>query len=373
MDNNPSRPQWPERYPNLTRRGLLRAGGLGLTGAGAALLFGCGDDEKPNDGPIGNGPSETTRIRFFESAGWSCASPLYLARKYLGDEGLTDPDYSTSQDDFDRKVADGKIDLDVLFSTDLVRFMDAGAPLVALAGVHVGCTEIFARGGIETIGDLKGRKIGYAKEIGSTFASSILRFVGAPSDEQTLVEYPADELVAALARGEIDAAAAVPPFTEQLRASNAHVVLSSSRDRPWTQYYCCMIYGNRDFVRKNPNATKRAVRAILRATDSITRDPEEAARYLVDHQNVASYDEALATFKHLNYNVWRTYNPEETMRFSALRMKESGDIKKTPDQIIKKNTDWRFYNELKREMPMAFAPSSSRFGLDCAIEPVERA
>lgn len=40
--------------------------------------------------------------------------------------------------------------------------------------------------------------------------------------------------------------------------------------------------GSRDFVRKNPMATKHALRAILKATDVCAQEPERAARYLVD-------------------------------------------------------------------------------------------
>jgi NitT/TauT family transport system substrate-binding protein len=58
----------------------------------------------------------------------------------------------------------------------------------------------------------------------------------------------------------------VPPVTQELRAKQiGHVVVNSTIDRPWSQYFCCMIAANREFVRKNPMATKRAVRAILKA------------------------------------------------------------------------------------------------------------
>jgi NitT/TauT family transport system substrate-binding protein len=62
------------------------------------------------------------------------------------------------------------------------------------------------------------------------------------------------------------------------------VVVNSSLDRPWTQYFCCMLAGNREFVRKHPVATKRALRAILKAADVCAREPERAARFLVDEE-----------------------------------------------------------------------------------------
>lgn len=50
------------------------------------------------------------------------------------------------------------------------------------------------------------------------------------------------------------------------------------------------------------------------------------------------------------YGVWRDYDPEDTIRFYALRLQEAGMIKSTPQKIIAEHTDWRFLNELKREL-----------------------
>jgi NitT/TauT family transport system substrate-binding protein len=38
------------------------------------------------------------------------------------------------------------------------------------------------------------------------------------------------------------------------------------------------------------------------------------------------------------------------MRFYALRLHEAGMIRSSPNQIIAEGTDWRFLNELKREL-----------------------
>ena len=46
----------------------------------------------------------------------------------------------------------------------------------------------------------------------------------------------------------------------------------------------------------------------------------------------------------------REYDPEDTMRFYALRLREGGLIKSTPNKIIADGTDWRFLEELKREL-----------------------
>jgi NitT/TauT family transport system substrate-binding protein len=111
-----------------------------------------------------------------------------------------------------------------------------------------------------------------------------------------------------------------------------------------------MLAGNPDFIRKNPVATKRALRAILKSTDLCASDPVGTARRLVEGGFATRYDYALQTLKEVPYNKWREYDPEDTLRFYALRLREAGMIKSNPNRIIAESTDWRFLNELKREL-----------------------
>ena len=47
---------------------------------------------------------------------------------------------------------------------------------------------------------------------------------------------------------------------------------------------------------------------------------------------------------------WREFDPEDSLRFYALRLHEVGMIKSSPNTILAEGTDWRFLNELKREL-----------------------
>jgi len=97
-------------------------------------------------------------------------------------------------------------------------------------------------------------------------------------------------------------------------------------------------------------ATKRALRAFLKATDLCALEPERTARQVVDRGITASYEYAIDALKQVRYNAWRPFNPEDTLRFHALRLYEGGMIKSTPQKIISQGTDWRFLNELKKEL-----------------------
>ena len=158
---------------------------------------------------------------------------------------------------------------------------------------------------------------------------------------------PLDELAA----GKIDAYLAAPPEPQELRARGlGHVVLNSAVDRPWSQYFCCMLTGNREYVRRYPVATKRVLRAVLKAADLCATEPARVARNIVDRGFVDQYDYARQTLSELPYDKWREYDAEDTIRFYALRLHEAGLIKSTPNKIIALNTDWRFLDEVKREL-----------------------
>jgi NitT/TauT family transport system substrate-binding protein len=127
-------------------------------------------------------------------------------------------------------------------------------------------------------------------------------------------------------------------------------IVRTAVDPPWSQYFCCALAANRDFVAKYPVATKRVVRAILKAADLCASNPERAARRLVEGGFTPQYDYALQTLNENPYGHWRDYDAEDSVRFYALRLHELGMIKKTPQRVIAEGTDWRFLNEVKREL-----------------------
>jgi NitT/TauT family transport system substrate-binding protein len=153
------------------------------------------------------------------------------------------------------------------------------------------------------------------------------------------------------AEGKVDAFLAFPPEPQELRARNVgHVILNTTTDRPWSQYFCCMLVGNAAFVKNHPVATKRVVRAILKSNDICAAEPRRAAQQLVDRGFAQNYDYALQTLSELPYAQWREFDPEDSLRFFALRLHEVDMIKSSPKQLIAEGTDWRFLNELKREL-----------------------
>jgi NitT/TauT family transport system substrate-binding protein len=330
-----------------TRRRFL----CGLTVAGTAGLLGV------HPKPIAaEPPPETTRLRLTKASGGICVAPKYIAEALLRAEGFTDVRYA-EQERLSARVqmlASGETDMEVTFIGPLITRINAEDPIVLLAGTHVGCFELFATERVRAVRDLKGKTvaIGGVGDADHAFLASILVYIGLhPGRDVHWVTQPAAEAMQLLAEEKIDAFIATPPRSQELRARQiGHVLLNSSVDRPWSHYFCCLMAGNRDFVRKHPIATKRALRAMLKATDVCALEPERAAQVLVDTGVEPRYEYALQTMQEVPYAKWRDYDPEDTVRFYALRLQEAGMIHSTPQKLIAQGTDWRFLDELKKEL-----------------------
>lgn len=291
---------------------------------------------------------ETTTVRFGK-APEICFAPQYICEALLRAEGFTDVRYvNTTVPTMDKDIGSGKLDFQSHLSLDHIMAIDRGLPITVLTGVHAGCYELFAREGIRSIADLKGKRIGAE----SILLSLMAAYVGLdPKRDLNLVENRATEPLELFAEGKLDAYLAFPPENQELHARKiGHVILSTAVDRPWSQYFCCMLAANREYVARYPVATKRVMRAVLKSADLCANKPEVAARLIVEGGFTERYDYALQTLTENPYAAWREYDPEDTIRFYALRLHEIGMIKSNPQKIIAENADWRFLNELKREL-----------------------
>jgi NitT/TauT family transport system substrate-binding protein len=320
-----------------------------LSAAGAAVLLG------PQAPVADEAPPETTTLRFNKIPG-ICIAPQYAAEELLRTEGFTDVRYIETVPGLgpSEQVARGELDFTVNFAPLLVIPMGASRSITVLAGVHPGCFELFANERVRSILDLKGKSVG-VQGLGSTphvFLAVVASHVGLdPVNDINWVTSPSVRPKELFLEGKIDAFLGFPPEPQELRARKfGHVILDSAVDRPWSQYFCCLLAGNTEFVHQHPIATKRVVRAILKATDLCVAEPERVAQRLVDGGFTPRYDYALQALNELPYDDWRNYDPEDTIRFYALRLHEVGMIEASPNEIIAQGTDWRFLNELKREL-----------------------
>jgi NitT/TauT family transport system substrate-binding protein len=117
-----------------TRRRFL----TGLSTAAAANLI------RARSAAAGEGALETTTVRLSKIAG-ICIAPQCVAEELLRAEGFTDVRYveTVAGEASTDALARGNIDLSLNFAAPLITVIDTGAPVMVLAGVHVGCFELF--------------------------------------------------------------------------------------------------------------------------------------------------------------------------------------------------------------------------------------
>src|SRR5215831_6498100 len=233
MKNTPD--QWD-------RRGFLRSAIVG----GAAGLAGV----RPGQ-VLAEPPPETTRLRLQKTPG-ICIAPQYVAEELLHLEGFTEVHYvaadlATMSLSTYQQFTAGDIDLSTTFIPPSIIQVDAGAPIVLLGGVHIGCFEVFGTDRLRAIRDLKGKTVAVPELGGShqLFVASMAQYVGLdPHKDIHWAMHPPAESIQLLADGKLDALVAFPPVPQELRARKiGQMVVSSAVDRPWSQYFCCMVTG----------------------------------------------------------------------------------------------------------------------------------
>jgi NitT/TauT family transport system substrate-binding protein len=126
-------------------------------------------------------PPETTKLRLVRNPA-ICVAAEYVAEELLHGEGFTEVQYVKQATDAEKgpALASGEVDLTQFFSAPFLLRVEAGDPLVLLAGVHVGCFELFGAERVRAIRDLKGKTVAVPALGGfqHVFLASVVTYVG---------------------------------------------------------------------------------------------------------------------------------------------------------------------------------------------------
>jgi NitT/TauT family transport system substrate-binding protein len=333
----------------INRRSAI-VGGVAAAGA-AGILAGF----RP---AAADGPLETKTIRLIRDRQFPvlCYAPQYVAEQFLELEGFENVEYVSLGDSgsYAEALIDGVADMSAALAVDWVPPIANGAPITVLSGLHAGCVEIFANDTVRTIRDLKGKRVavhGHSSPERYLLAS-VAAMIGLDPevDVEWVLGHPND-WAGMLAGGEADAIASFPPLNYILHDQQiGRVILNTTTDDPWRNYFCCMVAANSDFLARSPNAAKAALRALLMANEMCSSNPEQAAEWLVQEGQSPTLDFAMRTLADLPYDAWRSFDPEDSLRFYALRMREAGLVSASPDRIVADGSDWRIVEALTREL-----------------------
>lgn len=324
-----------------------------LTGLSAAAAVGL---LQPNDLFATSEPSpETIFVRLPRYVGGAyCWAAPYLARELLRAEGLTA--YFFQGDvtlDHSVWMAHGATDFSINYVPLHIQQIDAGVPIKVLTGLHSGCLELIANDRVHSINDLRGKRVGVSAigSTGYTLMSLIAAYVGLDPEHE--IEWVADlgSPTKLFAEGKIDAFLGAPTGPQELREKKiGHTIFNTTTDKPWSQYFCCMISVTDDYLSRFPITSKRVVRAILKAADLCVSKPEWVAQELASQGFLKRKDYAEEVLKEIRYDRWRDFDSEDSLRFYALRMQEINMVKSSPEDIIANGSDWHILDNLKREL-----------------------
>lgn len=345
----------------LGRRRLLQRGGaLALAIVSLDALAGCAPGPVAGTSTATPAPTplpapEATAIRLTAGA---CDAPLMAAEAFLREEGFTDVQISDAGTL--AALTGGKAELGQMFATPLIAAVDAGKPVIGLAGIHPACAEIWAPQSIASLADLRGRTVVVraktADDLAYTFLAIALKNAGVdPKDVAFVAQADADTTKAYL-EGKSDAVFVTATAAIALRANAAnkgHVILDQMADKPWAEQDCCILAANADWARTNPNAAKRAVRAVMRAADSLGADRAPAVKLATDKGlfGGAKNYEAVRGAANMVPLDWRALDIERSIRFHAGLMADAGLLRSAPDETVRKGVDGGFVRRLRTDLP----------------------
>ena len=277
-----------------------------------SLLSGCGKSNANSDNTANDTSAESAQTEYKYGKidipgkdGALCGAPIYIAyeKGFFAEEGF---DVNLISTDFEtRKIGlnNGTIPI-VNGDFQFFPSIESGVDVKVVDGLHEGCIKFAVRtdSDIETVEDLKGKKIG-VDEIGGTphqVASLWLENAGISADptdnEVTFLPFSDGNLeFEALANGEIDVAALWDPLGSiHEKAGDVKIIFDLATDDYFKDKFCCFLYASNKVIEENPEEVAALLRAYRKAQEWIYENPEEAVDIIIQKNYASIEDKELA-------------------------------------------------------------------------------
>jgi len=231
------------------------------------------------------GPPEKVTIAYSTA---SNAMLMYIAfaKDYFAQEGLeATPQPHAFGKPALQSVLEGKADLATVADTPIMFAIMNGKKITTLAVIQTTNKNeaIVARRdqGIAQPSDLQGKKIGVTLgTTGDFFADSFLLAHGIDRKQVKIIDLKPDEMAAALGVGKVDAVSAWNPTLIQLQKELGNQGIIFFGESLYTEIFC--VVAGQEYVKNNPVAIKKVLRALLQAETFVQQQPEEARRLVAE-------------------------------------------------------------------------------------------
>lgn len=246
----------------------------------SACLGGCDRKERPPSGP----PDKVTIA--FTTLPYTAITDLAQAQGYFQEAGLTVTAHyhSTGKAALD-EVLEGKADLATVAETPFMFAVMNEAKISIIATIQRSnrTNAIIAKKDkeIQLPQDLKEKRIAATlKTTSEYFLHAFLATHSLAGTDVRLVYLKPEEILQALAKGEIDAASVFPPFLSQAQQQLGENGITFFEKDIYTQTFNVVVA--QDFIRKNPAIIRKALLAMLHAEEFIKENPGAAQNTVAD-------------------------------------------------------------------------------------------
>lgn len=307
---------------------------------------------------VSSGPAAAqapTSFKFAASPTWFGQVPIMVAidQGYFTEEGL-DVEFTTILSSYDRisALTAGSVEFSNLGRVAVISEMARGNDafyFVANVDDSPGNEGCWARPGVESIADLRGRKVA-ANSSAEITLTLLLRGEGMTQSDIEFINLPANEMAPALARGDVEAACVWQPLLDGLRdAAPDGKLLGTDMQTEFYEQFKTMaspdiIIMRRDLVDDHPEQAAKLVSAMFRGADFARENPEEAAKIVAHYFNREPADlvESIRGFQYFGQEGWPEHMDLHTRQMQALAdlIYDLGKIGERPDVTQWAKTDF---------------------------------
>lgn len=315
----------------ISRRKVLLLAASGFAG----LTVGCGTSPTISD-------AGKTKLRV-AYLGLTCEAPIFVAQEkgFYEEEGLEVDLVKTEWDGLREGLGTGSFDANHTLIMYLLKPIEQGVDMMITGGIHTGCLrlQVGVNSNLQSIAELKGKKIGVPTHIGSPpylFSCRVLAANGIDprpeSNEIQWIPYPPAELGLAVEKGLVDAICTSDPIGTILVGKNiVRTIADQAIDAPYSEEYCCAVVVSGKLSRENPAAAAKVTRALLKSARWVEENSSAAASLAVEKKYIAASVEinaqAISTLKYMP----GVSSCRKSINDAAKEMKKAGLLKDATD------------------------------------------
>jgi NitT/TauT family transport system substrate-binding protein len=260
----------------MKRRSLFAY--IGLCLSTIFLLVSCNQPTaQQSTGSTASSTNATISVGFSVWPGW-------LPWQVAAEANILNPQRTTAQfqwfdsyTDSLKALQDGKIQANSQTLNDTIASIAAGSDqvVVLVNDNSTGNDKVIVRSGINTVADLKGKKIAVETGTVDHFLLMMgLRKAGLSAKDVTLVSLETSKAAAAFAAGEVDATAVFAPFTTEAFKRSGSKELFSSKDYPGSVVDHLVV--NRSLIKQHPEQVQSLVNTWFDTLAYIQKNPTQA-------------------------------------------------------------------------------------------------